>query len=149
MPGILVQAYFAPVTPPPANNTARHSYCRCCVILWDFRYRYPPPVGFPASFAPRMFQGCFRYIPPSLGFRGNYFGPFGYYRLNHSMPYGPGPNIYQNLAPWNHPLRAVLPPYRIVRGQHNHNHLIPYRPHPLFRSYPHRYFLPNYGWYYY
>ena len=38
LPNIKVHAYFAPVTPPPSVGGSRQRFCRCCIILWQWRW---------------------------------------------------------------------------------------------------------------
>lgn len=69
------------------------------------------------------------------------------------MPYGPGvaPSIFQNGAvpPWNNLVRGIPPRLQYDAGNRNDNQLIAYRPHPLYRPYLFRYFLPNVGYWYF
>lgn len=143
----MVHAYFAPVTPPPANNAARHGYCRCCVILWGLRYRYPPTVGVNfIPFEPRMFINHLRYGAPI-----HFLGDFGTHRINRSLPYGTrfNVNIFNSglISLWNNNSRGYFSRLYLF-GYNPENQVMAYPARSLFAPPLSRYILPQLVYWY-
>mgnify|MGYP006952291542 CR=1 FL=1 len=142
----MVHAYFAPVTPPPANNAARHGYCRCCVILWGLQYRYPPPLAID----PRTYVNYVRYIAPQTGFGLHLMrGLEQNYWLIHNMPYyvlllnvfDHQALLFRTIYGNEYPMPFFLPDVNT-----RDNYMVPYRFRPFYQPmYYYRYFLPNVG----